>query len=42
MNVNSYVTVALWGVLLLLIIRYRRFAEDRRNTWLIKKIGKQE
>lgn len=42
MNVNSYVTVALWGVLLLLIIRYRRFAEERRNTWLIKKIGKQE
>ena len=42
MKVSSFVTIAFWGVLLVFVIAYRRFAVYRRDQWMTNKAREQK
>ena len=41
-GISSFITVALWGVLLVFVIIYRRFAVLKKNKWMSDLVKKKQ
>ena len=37
LGVSSFITVGLWGVLLVLVIYYREFMPEKRDKWMSRQ-----